>query len=249
MNIEDKITAISSNNSKIAENQQKIYDKGLGDGAKNEYDKFWNGFQNFGNRTGYDKAFQYWGAEYIEPKHKIVPTSAASYLFAYNENLKAIYKKDFDLSGVPYATTWNSGIYGLCRECKSLEYFEDINIQPNLHIGYMFYLCSKLKKIEMLRVDENTQFNGTFHFCNALEEIYFDGIIASRGNNNNTFSFPHSTKLKKECVLRIFEDNLKDFSGTDLTANIGFTREVVNQLTDTEKAIATQKGWSIYISN
>lgn len=234
MSIADKLTTIS-------ENVPKVYDSGY---SKAESD-FWDSFQNFGNRTYYDKAFQYWGAEYIKPKYKIKPTSQVSYLFSENPNLKAIYAEDFDLGSVPQSTTWNGGIYGLCQRCSSLEYFGDINIQPNNRVGYMFYYCNNLKKIELLRVNENTIFNGTFSECHNLEEVWFEGIIGSRGDNNNTVSFQHSPNLKKECVLHVFE-HLKDFSGTGLTARIALHATTKSKLTDAEKAIATQKGWTIF---
>ena len=224
----------------IAENEQKVYEAGYSKAESN----FWDGVQNFGNRKDYDKAFNLWGAEYIKPKYKITPTSQASYMFANNPNLKALYAKDFDLGSVPKSTTWNASYYALCRGCKSLEIFEDINIQPNGTLGYVFSGCTNLKKVEMLRVDENTQFNGTFSSNSNLEEVWFEGIIASRGDNNNTFSLHYSPKLKKECVLHIFE-HLKDFSETGETAKVGLHPTVVSNLTDAEKAIATQKGWTI----
>ena len=234
----------------IAENQPRVYDngytKGVRDGVASGYDRFWDGFQNFGSRTYYDKGFQYWGSEYIEPKYKIVPTSQVSYLFADNENLKALYAKDFDLGSVPKSTTWNASYYALCRDCKALEIFEDINIQPNNAVGYMFMGCTNLKKVEKLRVDENTVFNGTFHQCPSLEEVWIDGVIASKGDNNNWVSFHYSPNLKKECVLQVF-GCLKDFSTTGETASIGLHEKTVSNLTDAEKAIATQKGWTISI--
>lgn len=234
MSISEKLTT-------IAENEQKVYEAG----AKSEYDKFWDGFQNFGNRTTYDMAFRYWGAEYIKPKYKITPKSQVSYLFSGNSNLKAIYAKDFDLGSIPKSTTWNGGMYGLFNGCSSLEHVEDINIQPNNTVGYMFMGCTNLKKVEKLRVDENTVFNGTFHHCTNLEEVWFEGVIASKGDNNNTVSFHYSPKLKKECVLHIFE-HLKDFSQTGETAKIGLHATAEANLTDAEKAIATQKGWTIF---
>lgn len=237
MSLEEKII-------EIAEDIPKVYEAGY---TKAESD-FWDGFQNYGNRKSYDKAFRYWGVEYIKPKYKVAPTGQASYLFADNANLKEIYTENFDLGNVAEADAWNGGIYGLCQNCTSLEYFGDINMQPNTTVGYMFYRCYMLKKIEILRVDEKTQFNGTFHGCPELEEVWIDGVIASRGDNNNALTFPVSTKLKKECVLDIFE-HLKDFSETELTARMGLPREIIAKLTEEEKDMARNKGWSIFVAN
>lgn len=221
----------------IAENEQKVYEAG----AKSEFDKFWDGLQNYGNRKNYDKGFQYWGAEYIKPKYKVVPTGQASYMFADNPNLKAILAEDFDLSSVAQATAWNNGVYGLCNGCSSLEYVEDINIQPNKYFGYMFANCKKLKEIRIVRANENTSFDGTFYECRDLEEVWFEGVIADKSRLTLHFS----SKLKKECVLDMFE-HLKDFSETGETAKVGLHPNVISNLADAEKAIATQKGWTIY---
>ena len=68
----------------VAENQQKVFDAG----KKAEYDRFWDAFQDYGNRTVYTNAFCYdgWNDEIYNPKYTIRPTSCNT-MFANNTKI------------------------------------------------------------------------------------------------------------------------------------------------------------------
>ena len=105
-----------------------------------------------------------------------------------------------------------------------------------------FYACSSLINIPKLKVAETTMYNAnTFQACYALEELIVEGTI---GQQN--FDVHWSTKLTRESLLSIISA-LKDYSanasGTTHTVTLGATN--LAKLTDEEKAIATQKGWTL----
>ena len=93
MTIAEKLTM-------IAENEQKVFDAGYEKGASEvggggydegfeagkqaEYDRFWDAFQENGNRTTYTNAFTGWYDSYYQPKYPITITSAATASATYN---------------------------------------------------------------------------------------------------------------------------------------------------------------------
>ena len=63
----------------IAENEPKVYEAG----KKAEYNRFWNAFQQNGNKRNYRNAFYAWIDETYNPKYPIVITSQAQDVFYY----------------------------------------------------------------------------------------------------------------------------------------------------------------------
>ena len=66
---------------------------GLEDGKQAEYDAFWDGIQDYGNRVDYQSGFANWASEYIRPKHKITIVNQDSNqycIFQRCKNLKKI---------------------------------------------------------------------------------------------------------------------------------------------------------------
>ena len=105
-----------------------------------------------------------------------------------------------------------------------------------------FYACSSLVHIPKLKVAETTMYNAnTFQACSALEELIIEGTI---GQQN--FDVHWSTKLTRDSLLSIISalaDYKDGTSGTTYTVTLGPTN--LAKLTEAEKAIATQKGWTL----
>ena len=91
MSISDKLITIAENEQKVFDagykrgKQEGDYGKGVEDGKKAEYDNFWDNFQNYGTRRGYQYAFaySYWNENIFKPKYNITPDDC-SYMFNYN---------------------------------------------------------------------------------------------------------------------------------------------------------------------
>lgn len=94
---------------------------------------------------------------------------------------------------------------------------------------------SDLKTIRLLYVYDTTAFSSTFSGCANLENITFGGTI---GQN---ISFSSSEKLTHDSLMSIIE-HLGTVSSTR-TLTLGSKN--LAKLTDAEKAIATEKGWSL----
>ena len=67
----------------IAERVPIVYEEGFEEGRKNEYDRCWDAFQDFGNRTAYAYGFSNkgWNDETFKPKYPIVCVGSSAYIF------------------------------------------------------------------------------------------------------------------------------------------------------------------------
>jgi hypothetical protein len=228
MTVAEKLTA-------IAENGQKVFDAGKDAGT----DAFWDVVQNGGSRRNYAYAFSGWDAEYIRPKHKVVPIIAASAANTFNgcERLKIVEAEYFDFSQKEASTGNAAAVYYTFYNCYALEEIEDIGLSEQYGYYYTFGNCSSLHTIAVLRTNENTVFSNAFSYCPKLQNLTIDGVIGKTG-----FNVSGSTKLSHDSLMSIINALQTKTSGT-WTVTLGATN--LEKLTDAEKAIATQKGWTL----
>lgn len=215
--------------SKVAE----VYDKG----KHAEWDVFWDAFQDNGNRKAYNNAFNNtWTAEIFKPKYPIRVVGDASYMF---DSCKIGNQEtpDFDFveNGVILDTSGATSLTYMFRNCKGIKRVGTIDCTSiTKDINRTFYYC-KVITIDKLVVKETLKYDSPFASTSNLENITIEGII---GNN---ISFGDCTKLTKDSLLSIIAALKNDVSG--LTCTLGTTN--LAKLTDAEKAIATQKGWTL----
>lgn len=228
MSIAEKLTT-------IAENEQKIYDKGRSDGES----AMWNNIQNDGNRTNYRNGFSYWQKpEYIRPLHKVKPTADLPDLFFHCENIKKIEAEFFDLSSATTSNNANSaGHYRTFNSCYELVEIEDIGMRAG-GLYQTFMNCYKLRKIAKWRVNENCVFSTPFNGCNALEEI--EDIEGTIGKN---LPISFSPLLTQGTVDRII-DHLANLTG-QTAQTVTFHSTVSDNLTDEQYTKIINKNWNV----
>jgi hypothetical protein len=210
----------------------KVYDAGYSK-AEREH---WDNVLNYGNRTDCEYAFSDWGAEYLRPPYKVMPTSRSISMFRRCK-VKKLESQYFDLSNCSVAqAAGTSGHHNTFTGCTELEEIEDIGLPAG---GYYqtFYGDSSLHTIAVLRVKEDTTANNAFGGCGSLENIVIDGLIGGAG-----FNFNSCTKLTHDSLMSIINHLQTKTSGT-WTITLGATN--LAKLTDAEKAIATEKGWTL----
>ena len=208
-------------------------------GRKKEYDAFWDGLQDYGNRKDYNQGFKYWiGAKTISPKYPII-----------TQNISELFRSCEKLETAPQVISTNAdGTFGMCNmgyyQCynlKSIDYDIYVSGTSNSSWNSSFYNCKSLKRIKKIGVLESHTFIRAFDNCIELEEIAIDGTIGQNG-----FNVQWSTRLTHDslmCIINALADKTGDTSGTAWELTIG--AENYAKLTAEEILIAVNKGWWI----
>lgn len=101
----------------------------------------------------------------------------------------------------------------------------------------MFYK-SKVVTIDKLKISETTPIHtAMFNFCYYLANLTIEGTIAQNINLN-------SANLEHDSIISVI-NALKNYSGSGTTYTCTLGTKNLPKLTDAEKAIATQKGWTL----
>ena len=100
-----------------------------------------------------------------------------------------------------------------------------------------FQYCSNLVTIRRLVVNAECGYMNAFIMCSELMNLNVEGTIGQNG-----FNVADSPKLTHDSLMRILNCLEAKTEGT-WTVTLGTTN--LAKLTDAEKAIATQKGWTL----
>ena len=225
MSIAEKLTT-------IAENEQKVYEAG----KQAEYDKFWDNFQQNGNRVVYSYAFMSdaWDNEIWKPKYNFYPSIAISMF----ENCSVT---DCDLRnvGVTFNFSRCTNLNRAFRSFDGLVATGEINTTKAENIGQLFYACTNLKTASIVVGTKNTTISQAFQNCTSLENLTVSGTIAING-----FNVQWSTKLTHDSLMSIInclEDKTSDTSGTVWKVTLG--TDNIAKLTEDERMLIDVKGW------
>lgn len=230
MSIAEKLT-------RIAENEQKVFEAGKSEGEK----ECWDNLTNNGQRVDYRYGFYNWGGEYFRPARKIVPTNmnSANNTFYGAKKLKKIEAAYLDMSQKERGTNNQQGYYYTFYGCSVLEEVEDIGMQADYAYNYTFGNCTNLHTIAKIRCDENTRIDNPFAGVQKLKNITFEGVIAQ------SLSF---SKLCTELSKASIENIIGCLSSTASGKTLSLSQTAVNNaFTDAEwTALAdTKKNWTI----
>lgn len=245
MSIAEKLTT-------IAENEQRVFEAG----KTAEWNYMWDIMQDCGNKTSY-KNFCYRNIFivdkdttprfYMYPKYDFYPTSAEWMFREFNATTSGA--KAYSNITIDF-TQWLADLgvkldMSRCTNASCMFYnnqgfsrvpFLDLSVCTNLS-NFMAY--TNLKTIDGIKSSETTAWTSTTFgdACQSLTHCIFSGVIAKSLNIG-------TTRLDHESLMSVINclKNIKD-TGTILTLTLGTTNGA--KLTDTEKAIATEKGWTL----
>lgn len=205
-------------------------------GKQEAYDIFWDNFQLNGKRVAYLYAFHLWNDTIFKPKYPIIPTGNADSIFraiSDIEDLAEYFKENnitVDLSSV---TSCNDGFgsFGGKR-------IGEINLSNCGYYNYMFTTCKNLETIDKLILKDSgtPTYTNTFHGCTKLQNIIIGGSI------RNNINFSPCILLTHDSLMSIINALMDNTSGTK-TLTLG--TDNLAKLTDAEKAIATERGWTL----
>lgn len=229
MSISDKLVT-------IAENEQKVYEAGY----QAQYDLFWDAFQANGTRTSYSYAFAYWyyATNVLKPKYDIKPVGSVSGMFRGSStyiSLPAVCEKQGIVMDFSKVTSFNNFLTD-----SAIYHIGTVDCSSCTNLTNMFHTASSLVTIDDLIVHEGiTTYLDAFALSPLLKNMKITGTIAG-----NSFDVHWNPNLTHDSLMSII-NALKDYSGTSTTKTITLGTTNLAKLTDEEKAIATERGWTL----
>ena len=228
----------------IGGDTETAYQQGVADGKEEHKARFWYMYQQAGERRNYEGAFfgVGWSDYLFSPQYDIVATGSINSMFRRNSitDLAGILERNgvvlntASANNVQY-TFYLSGV----THIPALDFSGVANASV---FTQCFASCSDLVTIDKIKLATiSGTFSGVFDSTPMLENITFEGEI-----NRNGLSFKTSTKLTHDSLLNILNalaDYADDTSGTSWVLTLGTAN--LAKLTDLEKAIATEKGWTL----
>lgn len=170
-------------------------------------------------------------------------------LFMYCKNLLSIPKLDTSnvtetgfmfyycekLTSIPQLNTSNdTAMNNMFHGCNNLLSIPQLNSSKVTNMNNMFNGCTNLSIIPQLDASKATGLTDTFKSCSKLEQIHMTGMKVS-------FNISASTLFTRDALLEIL-NNLATITDTK-TLTMGSTN--LAKLTDEDKSIATNKGWTL----
>ena len=203
----------------IAEKFEVIADAVYEAGQKSEYDRFWDEFQQNGNRTNYSAAFSaLWTAEIFKPKYPIRPINA--YCMFLNNQGYGIHILDFvqfckENNVVLDYSQCTNAYYGI--SCLRSQHYGVLDFSKCTTMNGLFYAQNSgdtrysVRKIDEFISSEITKFaNDTFSGAIWLTDIKMSGVVATSIN----FGVCPLNKQSLESVIGVL---LKTATGQTLT--------------------------------
>lgn len=211
-------------------------------GKQEEYDRFWDAFQNNGARRCYDRAFCItWSHDMFRPKYDLVVDSANGMFSHFSYDYGTVSLKQLLSDAGISLILQNPYNIGSMFDGSKISEIGELDFSTAIRNGNtgVFQNCSALVTIDKLVPPVGqTTFSNWFHNCTALENVIFEGVI-----NANNFDIHWSTKLTHDSLMSIINCLADRSEQSAYTVTLGTAN--LAKLTDAEKAIATQKGWTL----
>lgn len=207
------------------------------------YSKPWDALQANGNRTTYDRFCR--NADIVgefKPKYVLAPYGSIEQMFINNANLTTIANWGFSNAITSCLSVFANctNFLGFVDENGNLIKDKPFFGSGVTDIRYAFQNNEKIKYI-CIDVSSNAQsYTGTFGRCLALEDLVIIGEIKHNGLNVSTCK-----KLTVASLLNILNALADKSADTSASWVVTIGTENLAKLTDAQKAIATDKGWSL----
>lgn len=125
--------------------------------------------------------------------------------------------------------------------CKNLVEIPAFDTSNGTNFSSFCYSCDNLETVGGINITNATNISGMFNYSTKLTNITFDGVIKLTG-----LYFAQHTLLTHDSLMSAI-NALYDYASEGTTGTFKLTLGSTNlaKLTDAEKAIATQKGWTL----
>ena len=217
---------------------------GLAHGKQAEYDRFWDAFQQNGNRIHYSFAFgSGWTAELFKPKYPVRPVIARYLIYSYAPGNTADF---IDIPDFAQFCRENNVVLDF-SECTNAEYalyslktkrFGVLDFSNCTNLNNLFWADGGPETVDEFIASEITGFStASFQFATNLTNITIGGIVGK------SIYFNACSKLTNESAQSVI-DHLADLTGKT-AQTLTFHADVGAGLTEAQKATVTAKNWTL----
>ena len=165
--------------------------------------------------------------------------------FSSVSNMRSIFNSCSSLISVPQLDTSNvTDFYSCFYGCYTLVSIPQLNTSKARNVGLMFNGCTSLMSIPLLDFGNVNNISNLFGYSDIKTLTDLGGFKNIK--INFTKGLNHLPNLTVQSLMNVI-NNLYDFrangESTTRTLQLGTTN--LNKLTDEQKAVATNKGWSL----
>ena len=206
-------------------------------------------FFNAGGKCGYSTATSFEGAiQYNDTSNVTDMSYMFSNCFSLTTiplldtsnvtNMYSMFQSCSKLTTIPQLDTSNvtdmTNMFGSCSKLTTIPQLDTSNVT---NMNRMFFNCASLTSVPQLDTSNVTDMNRMFSNCSRLEEIHMINMKVS-------FDIHYSTKFTREALVEII-NNCYDVTTLNKTAKLTMGSTNLAKLTDEDKLIATNKGWTL----
>lgn len=187
----------------IVENEQKVYEAG----KQAQYDEFWDGLQENGNRFNYQYGFVGWPDKAFYPKYDIVLGVGYNGAYAFYDNRCEDLAQRLEDCNVILDTSKCGDIYQMFAFYRGKRVPRiDCSSSMNYNRGaqYLFSNVYNLETIDALVLQEDTKLDYIFNNCTTLKNITIEGVI---GQNLDMKSCGYLSKDSIISIINHLSDN------------------------------------------
>ena len=127
-----------------------------------------------------------------------------------------------------------TNFYYAWYRCSSLTEFLMLDLSAGTDFGYAWAGCSKLVSFPALNLSSGTNFYYAWNNCSSLTNLGGFGTI------KKSIDLSASTKLTVESIMNVITQ-----AATVTGKTMKFGSDNLAKLTDEQKAVATNKGWTL----
>lgn len=218
---------------------RQVKQKAIEDGKNSEWSKFWDDFQNNGERDSYVYSFYGtgWTENTFRPKYDMRPTGSVARMFsesAINGDMDALLKEigvTLDLSNSVNVAQSFLHLVGTTK-------LPPITVKSDVTVASMFANSTSLKSVTITFNGKARSLVSTFSGCTALENLQVSGDLQSSGLNVQWCPLTHDS-------LMSIINTLHDFGSETSARFVTFGEANTAKLSAAELQIVQDKGWTV----
>ena len=166
--------------------------------------------------------------------------TTVNYMFSGCNNLQIIPELDFS------NVTTSSYLF---QSCGKLVRLPNLNLIKNTSLSFTFYGCSALISIGEIRCDSVTSISTPFGYSEMSSLTHIGGLknlgMKSSVSGTSSSFLQYAPNLTHESAVNIINSLYDRASAGYSVLTLKFNAKTLAKLTDEEKAIATNKGWTL----